>query len=234
MAFDVMRPPFNDIRVRRAFAFAADRKTLVDVATGGYQFPATGGFVPPGMPGHSSEIGLPYDAEHARRLLAEAGYPHGRSFPIVTLRHHRYSIMTRISDYLLGQWFENLGVRVSREIVDVGRIHESLDGETPHLWLAGTAADYPDPNDFLTARSVGQTGWRNGVYDKLVDEAGRASDQMQRMSLCKEADRILIEDAPIVPLFYGRFHLLLKPWVRSFPVSPQGTHHLKDVIIEPH
>jgi len=79
--FDVSRPPFDDRRVRRAFTLATDRETLADVILRGYASPATGGFVPPGMPGHSPGIGLPYDPEAARRLLAEAGYPGGRGFP---------------------------------------------------------------------------------------------------------------------------------------------------------
>ena len=64
--------PFNDIRVRRAFAFAIDRERLADVVLRGYHIPATGGVVPLRMPGHSSGISLPYDPERARQLLAEA------------------------------------------------------------------------------------------------------------------------------------------------------------------
>ena len=83
MAFDVRRAPFDDPRVRRAFAYALDRETLAGVTLGGYFSPASGGLVPPGMPAHSPGIGLPYSPERARDLLAEAGYPGGRGFPTV-------------------------------------------------------------------------------------------------------------------------------------------------------
>ena len=82
LQFDVSRPPFDDVRVRRAFVLATDREALVKAARPDC-FPATGGFVPPGMPGHSPGIGLPYDPGQARRLLAEAGYPGGQGFPVV-------------------------------------------------------------------------------------------------------------------------------------------------------
>ena len=83
VGFNVSRPPFNNRRVRQALALAIDRETLASVVLGGYDSPALGGFVPPGMPGHSPGIGWPFDPERARRFLAEAGYPEGRGFPAV-------------------------------------------------------------------------------------------------------------------------------------------------------
>jgi ABC-type oligopeptide transport system substrate-binding subunit len=80
VGFNVSRSPFDDRRVRRAFALATDRETLADVALRGYVAPGTGGFIPPGMPGHSAGIGLSYDPEGARKLLAEAGLPEGPWF----------------------------------------------------------------------------------------------------------------------------------------------------------
>jgi oligopeptide transport system substrate-binding protein len=77
VGFDVSRPPFGDVRVRRAFALATDRGILANVVLRGHGAPATGGFIPPGMPGHSPEIGLPYNPDQARQLLGEAGYPGG-------------------------------------------------------------------------------------------------------------------------------------------------------------
>ena len=82
LQFDVSRPPFDDVRVRRAFVLATDREALVKT-TRPDCFPATGGFVPPGMPGHLPEIGLPCDLGQARQLLTEAGYPGGQGFPVV-------------------------------------------------------------------------------------------------------------------------------------------------------
>ena len=79
-----------------------------------------------------------------------------------------------------------------------------------------------------------ETGWRNETYDRLVEEARRLTDQGERMKLYGQADRILIEEAPIMPFTYGRSGYLLKPWVRRFPTSPMKVWFWKDIIIEPH
>jgi oligopeptide transport system substrate-binding protein len=112
VGFDVTRPPFDDPRLRRAFVLAADRETL---AAGFYhnEFLATGGFIPPGMPGHAPGIGLPYDPEYARRLMAEAGYPGGSGFPLITLLIPSSARMETACDYLQRQWQEILAVTIA-------------------------------------------------------------------------------------------------------------------------
>jgi oligopeptide transport system substrate-binding protein len=231
VAFDASRPPFDDVRVRRAFGMATDRKTLADVVMQGYVSPATGGFVPPGMPGHSPNIGLPYDPAQARQLLAEAGYPGGRGFPVVDAYAFR-AIESR-SEYLRAQWRENLGVEIAWETIDWAAFLDRLGKEPPHLFNAMWSADYPDPDNFLRvgyARTW--AGWRNETYDRLVEKARRVADQEERMKLYRHAERILVEEAPILPLAYERDHLLVKPWVKRYPTSGIKTAFWKDVVIE--
>jgi len=233
VGFDVSRPPFYDPRVRRAFVLALDREMLADVAMKGDVFPAMGGFVPPGMPGHSAGIALPYDPERARELLAEAGYPGGRGFPAVDLLA-LYGTEPAV-EYLQAQWRENLGIEIIWEIIEWAMSLDRLDREPPHVLLMGWMADYPDPDNFLRVCATQRyIWWRNETYDKLVEEARRATDQEERMRLYQQADRILVEEAAIVPLTYRRYHLLVKPWVKKFPTSPMKVWFWKDVIIEPH
>ena len=78
-----------------------------------------------------------------------------------------------------------------------------------------------------------ETGWRNETYDRLVEEARRLTDQGERMKLYGQADRILVEEAAIIPLYYGREHWLVKPWVSKYPLSP-SRRFWKDVVIEAH
>jgi oligopeptide transport system substrate-binding protein len=223
--FDVGRPPFDDSRVRRAFVLATDREALVDVFRRGYQDAATGGFVPPGLPGHSKDIGLPYDPERARELLAEAGYPGGGGFPGAEMRGGR--LTDEEIEHLGAQWRENLGVEV--------RWCDESEGGLPHLRVRAWVPDYPDPDSFVRDCKLPRgTGWQSEAYERLVEKARRSMDQKERIRLYKQADRMLIEEAVVMPLFYGRFHALVKPWVKSFPLSPIKYWFWKDVIIEPH
>jgi oligopeptide transport system substrate-binding protein len=235
VGFDVNRPPFDDERVRRAFTLATDIETLADVALGGYVFPATGGFVPPGIPGHSPGIGLPYDPEGARHLLAEAGYPGGHGFPTIdALTMDRPDALVTI-EYLQAQWLENLGVEITWKTMELEPFLDRVFRERPQMYLTGWVADYPDPDGFLRVSEWRFTaGWQNNAYDELVEGARRVMDQEERMRMYAEADRILVKAAPILLLAYGRFDILVKPWVRTYPSPPIKTWFWKDVVVEAH
>jgi oligopeptide transport system substrate-binding protein len=234
--FDVSRPPFDDRRVRQAFVLATDRDRLADVGLGGYSSPATGGFIPLGIPGHLPGIGLPYDPGQARILLAEAGYPKGRGFPDVDCLNPRHPSAKAMAEYLQSQWWENLGVEIKWEAMELAIFLDKLDRAAPHIFVIGWTADYPDPDNFLRVSAIRRnTRWRNEAYDRLVEEARRVTDQGERMKLYGQADRILVEEAPIMPLMYARQHILVKPWVSHYPTSGiMRRDFWKDVIIEPH
>jgi oligopeptide transport system substrate-binding protein len=233
VAFSVKQPPFDDVRVRRAFALATDAETLADVVLRGYSFPATGGFVPPVMPGHSAGIGLPYDPGRARQLLAAAGYPDGCGFPDVEFFTEQY--FEPHIEYLQMQWRENLGVEIVCETMEPATYYDRLNRQPPHVYVTGWIADYPDPDSFLRMFPIWRwSGWRNRPYEKLVEEARKVLDQGKRMNLYAQADRILVDEAVIVPLTYERTHMLVKPWVSRYPTSALERWFWKDVIIEPH
>jgi ABC-type oligopeptide transport system substrate-binding subunit len=77
-------------------------------------------------------------------------------------------------------------------------------------------------------------GWRNRAYEELVEGALRVLDQAERMRTYQQADKMLLEEAPILPLCYGRFHMLMKPWVKKLATSPLKWWSWKDVVLEPH
>jgi oligopeptide transport system substrate-binding protein len=231
LAFDVRRPPFDDPRVRRAFAHATDREWLVDVAMGGRFFPATGGLVPPGMPGHSPGISLPYDPDRARQLLAQAGYPGGQGFPSVEAPDQEALI-----SHLQPQWQRILGIEITRTRGDFrgpGSFYDQLRAEPPRMAAMGGQVSTLDPDGYLRAILRFST-WRDKAYFALVEKARSVMDPRERMRLYAQADRILVEGAAFVPLTYGRVHWLVKPWVTAFPFSALGHFIFKDVIIEPH
>jgi ABC-type oligopeptide transport system substrate-binding subunit len=225
-AFDVSRPPLHDPRVRRALVMAVDREATLDTLSPGAFAPPAGGLVPPGVPGHSPGIAVPYDPEQARRLLAEAGYPGGRGFRAL----HGIAGGSTIVLCELWQtaWRGILGIEIEWEVPT-----ERFDGPGyragADMFPAHWGAAYPDPDSFLRAGIYRErTHWRHEAYDRLVEQARRLTDQSERMRLYRQADQILTEEAPIVPVAYGAWHWLVKPWVRN------AVRGWKDIIIEPH
>ncbi|MFQ6102175.1 MAG: ABC transporter substrate-binding protein [Anaerolineae bacterium] len=233
LGFDVRRPPFDDPRVRRAFALATDQETLANVVMGGHVYPGTDGFLSPGMPGHSAGIGLPYDPAGAQQLLAEAGYPGGEGFPAKCL--HTSCDRAYVSESLRAGWREVLGIEMAGEELEWPRFLDRLNNDAPSVFLLGFPAFYPDPDCFLRASFFRRyTGWHSETYVELVEQARRATDQRERMAMYQQADRTLIQEAVIIPLAYARLHLLVKPWVKRLPTSWNKWWFWKDVIIEPH
>jgi ABC-type oligopeptide transport system substrate-binding subunit len=227
LALDVTRPPFDNLLLRQALAMAIDKEALANVALTGLYPPASGGFVPSGMPGHVPGIGLPFNLERARELLAHAGYPGGRGFPTVNARVLDANIYRIISRELHMVWQENLGVNIEFKPMP--------PAAGAHLLLTGVAPDYLDPDTFLRVNNWSpETGWRDPTFEGLVEQARRVADPQQRLAMYRQAEEILTEQAALLPLLYGRFHILLKPWVLKYPTSPLFSPYWKDAVIESH
>jgi ABC-type oligopeptide transport system substrate-binding subunit/DNA-binding SARP family transcriptional activator len=233
--FDAGQPPFDDSHVRQALALAIDREQLTDVIFKGFHSPATGGLLPPGMPGHSPGIGLPYDPERSRQLLAGAGYPDGHGFP--TLDALLLNTFAPLGEYLHAQWQKNLGIEVPWKTVDWEEyIHiNTIAGLQANMVIFGIYPAYPDPESLLGIEiTQNSTNWRHAGYERLVKQARRLQDQEVRMQLYQQAEHILIAEAAIVPLCYHWYPMLVKPWIEKFTISAVLDWFWKDVIIEPH
>jgi ABC-type oligopeptide transport system substrate-binding subunit len=234
--FDTSRPPFDDRRVRQALAQAVDKHQLATVNYLGQASPASGGLVPPGMPGHVPGIAWPFDPEAARDLLAEAGYPGGRNFPLAkTLVGRRDSYWM---DPVLDQWISELSIEFHREYVEY-YADWSREG-VPHIHGFGWLADNPDPDNFLRvsphAGNVPELvlRWQTSTFDDLLNKARQLQDQKERMALYRQAEEILVEEVPIIPILHQRMHILVKPWIKNIRQSGYTGFVLKDIIIEPH
>jgi ABC-type oligopeptide transport system substrate-binding subunit len=130
-----------------------------------------------------------------------------------------------------------LDVETKLEVIEWSELDKRMNNEPPAISVIGWGADCPDPDYFLRS-SVIQDGtqWRNEAYDELVGTAKRIVDQKKRMKLYRQADRMLVEEAPVLPLAYGRSGLLIKSWVKKYPTSPLAIYSWfgKEVVIEPH
>ena len=182
------------------------------------------------MAGHCPDVGLPYDPAEARRLLAEAGYPGGQGFPKVEALSGLLGLafIHRLSD----EWREDLGVEVEWKEVIWAEYLSRTRRDPPDLWWWAWGADYPDPDSFMRTGILdadpGRTGWHHDRYEELVERARRILDRSERIELYRQAERLLAEEAPLMPYFYWRRKKLIKPWVKN------GLGPWKDVIIEPH
>jgi ABC-type oligopeptide transport system substrate-binding subunit len=233
LALDCSRSPFDQARVRRAFALATNRAALSGVASFA-AFPATGGVIPPGAPGHVADIALPYDPQEARKELAQAGYPGGRGFPCVT------AVITKGLEDALQElasgWHEALGVDVNCQSLEWADFMARMATDRPQLFVIGTSAYVPDPHQILAPdHYLGPMyGWHHEEYQSLTEHAKLLQDPNRRLELYAQAERILVDEAPLVPLMYGISFTLVKPWVTRYPTSLLKWPFWKDVVIEPH
>ncbi len=202
---NVTRPPFDDRRVRQAFARAIDREALTRHVTRAGEFPWSG-FVPKNMPNYPGVRGLDFDPAEARRLLAAAGYPGGRGFPAVELIYNTNETHRAIAQAIQQMWKEHLGVEVRLTNLEwkvyLARMKE-LDYQVAR---AGWIGDYVDPNTFLdmwiTGGGNNQTGWSNARYDSLIRQAAETVDPEARTRLLVEAETILVRDElPVLPIY---------------------------------
>lgn len=200
--FDTTRPPFDDVRVRRAVAQAVDWRRLIPLVVGDTSQLATS-MVPPGIPGRSDEDFLPpYDPDNARELLADAGYPDGDGFPDTTLM----TFGTGFDAAVVAEVRRELGIELRYETMS-GDYFGRLAIEPPNMWSMGWVADYPGPNDFLgillgTGSSNNYGHWTSDEFDEAIGDALQTSDPEEQRAAFDRAETIVRDDAPVIPLSY--------------------------------
>jgi ABC-type oligopeptide transport system substrate-binding subunit len=202
--FSADAPPFDDVRVRQAFAAAVDWRRIATLAVDEPESVATS-MVPPGIPGRSDRDVLPaYDPDRARELLSEAGYPGGQGFPVVTI----LSGGSPYDDAVIAELERELSVDVRAETMDFDAYFARLDDEAPQMWFLSWVADYPGRNDFLGVLlgtgSVNNYGrWSSAEFDAAIQDAGAATDEATAAAAFDRAEDIVQRDAPVIPVTYG-------------------------------
>ena len=229
VVMDTTRPPFDDPKVRRAFAMAVDREKLIEeVLEGGVKL--ANGLLPPGIPGyHASLRGIPYDPEMARQLLAESQYAEELPEIIYTVPFDGASSTVR---FMIDAWREELGVDVKAEPVPDEDYFYELESVAEHLYSYGWVADYPDPENFLDLllhSSRHDARYVNEESDSLVEQARVERDYDVRLGLYQQAEQLLMDDAGIIPLYHSQDFVLVRPHVEGFRVLPIGQLDLSGI-----
>jgi len=236
LGFRCDRPPFDDPRLRHAFVRSVDHAAVDAMNHRLGHVPAGGGFVPPGMPGHSPDIRLQYDPDTARRLMKEAGYAGGRGFPPVRMLIGRRADALAMAELLQRCWQDVLGVTVHTDMLPAEQFFQQL-ADPPALFILAWTVDFAEPYLFLalpfhSASPSSRIRWRNSRYDRLVEGATSTADPNRRMEMYHRADYLLVaEEAAVLPLSYGQRVMLIKPWVQDFPAASYSVALYKDVVV---
>ncbi len=221
--FNVTKPPFDDVNVRKAFSYAVDRTLIVENVTKGGQEPARW-FSRPGLVAAldaGTDFGPPVtaDLDQAKQLLAESSFGSVDKLPEINLVMNQVESHVKIGEAVQQMWKENLGVDVNLVTQEWKVYLETLDEDPPQIWRLGWCSDYPDASNFLkdvfrSDSGNNHTKWGNDEYDKLVDEAARETDLAKRKEIYTQAEKILIEDeSVIVPLYWYTRMELTKPYI---------------------
>ncbi|PYJ37557.1 MAG: peptide ABC transporter substrate-binding protein, partial [Verrucomicrobia bacterium] len=232
---NVTRPPLNNRLVRRALAMAIDRQSIVDRVTRGAQLPASC-FTPPNTAGYTCESSIPYDVDLARRTLVQAGYPNGRGLPPIEILFNTSENHKLIAEAVQQMWRQNLNVAATLVNQEEKVYFDSRRQMNYQVIRSTWIGDYVDPNSFLdlwvTNGANNQTGWSNTDYDRLIGEASQTGDQAARYAAFQKAEAILLEDAPILPVYFYTHAFLIRPSVKGWYPTILDHHPYKYVWLE--
>ena len=236
LRFNTTRKPLDDVRVRRALALAIDREAIAGTVLHGSRLPAYH-YVPPGAAGYQSEARQPHDPAAARELLAQAGFPGGKGFPRLEVLMNSDVVNTRILEAVQSMWRTELGVDVALVSQDFRVYLDAMKGLRYDITRARWVGDYDDPNTYLDMYLTGggnnQTGWSNATYDKLIAQAAAAPDPAARFAIFQQAEKLLLDEAPIAPVLFGARVQLVRPEVQNWHGNLLGVRRYQTLSLAP-
>lgn len=220
------QPAFRDRRVRRAIAEAIDRDTIIRIVYKGAVLKA-GGFLPPGVIGYSPQTAaIPYDPVHARKLLAEAGFAGGKSFPHLVLEHTQQNPeVASTAQIIRDNLQQNLGLEVDLREREAATFFSDIGTKKVPFYTVGWIA--ADPHDVMavqmrTGGLYNTLSYSNPQFDAAVDRGDAEFDLKKRAAAYEEADRIQLDDVAALPINYLRIPYLVRPTVRGLEYNGTG------------
>ena len=221
--------------IRQALNQAINKREICEKVLQAGQQPARS-MVPPGLAGYELAECGEYDVENARRLLAEAGYPGGSGLPLIEVLYNSSQAHQQIAETIGEYWQRNLGVKVRLRSLEWGSFLSTTQKLEYQIARAGWIGDYPDPNTFLDLFISGgpqnETGWSSKDYDRLIEAAQNEENPRQRLQLLHDAEAILMDELPIIPIYSYVSVNLVNPRIKGFYSNAQDLHPLTDIYID--
>jgi oligopeptide transport system substrate-binding protein len=240
LGFNTTRPPFDDANVRRAFTQALDKDRIISLIFRNLVQRADG-ILPPGIPGYNQDlVGLDYDVDEAIELIKQSPYGDASNLPPITITTSGYGgLVSPVLEAAITQWRDNLGVEVTIRVLEPEWYVYHLKEEKDEMFDMGWVADYPHPEDFLnvlfhTGAESNFAEYSNPAVDAIMEQAGIETDEAVSLELYRQAEQMLVDDAAILPLWFGENYILVKPYVQGYDLNPLGFAWLNKVSILPH
>ncbi|VBB08986.1 Hypothetical protein LUCI_4272 [Lucifera butyrica] len=239
--FNTQKAPFDNVKVRQAFALAISREELVKNVIKGGKKPAYAwvapGLLDPDTGKDFREEGGNYaveDAAQAKKLLADAGYPGGKGLPPVTILYNTSELNKAVAEAIQEMWKKNLGVAVGITNQETKVFLDSRNQGAFQVARASWIGDYADPMTFLDVfrDPDNDAKYYNPAYNRLVLQAQSTIDQKIRMRDMHAAEKILFDDAVIIPIYYTTQPYVARPYVKGYSWSVLGLADFKTAYIE--
>lgn len=234
----------KDPKVRKALTLSINRQLIVDNVTKGGQVPAYS-FVPKGILDSKGKdfASKEYykangDIDEAKKLLAEAGYPDGKGLPKIVLSYNTNEAHQNIAQAVQDMWKKNLNIEVELRNEEWKVFQQTRNTKNYIIARHGWIADYVDPMTFLdmwTSKSGNNdAGYNNPKYDELITSAKKESDEAKRLDYLHQAEGVLMEDMPIIPIYYYSNVICSKEYVKNVRKSPLGFVFFDKAVVEKH
>ncbi len=234
----VKKSPLRFQKIRQAINYGFDRRKMMLYLRNSIGIAAESGFVPCGLPSFDSVHvkGYQYNVGKAKQLLAEAGYPDGKNLPAIKLL--TIPIYGDLGSYIANE-LRQIGINIQVEVIQKSLLLEQTSKSQALFFRGSWIADYPDAENYLSVfysknpAPPNYTRYKNPVYDALYEKALSEKNESLRYNLYQQMDRLIIADAPVVPLWYDMAIHLVHTNIKDFPANSLNLLELRRTKISP-
>jgi len=248
LALNYLTPPFNNIKVRQAFALAINKDLLNKSVNRGAHKP-TNNIIPPNFPAYNPNIKGPDgtsstagNPDKAKQLLQEGlqelGIKSAADLPVLTFTNRNQKLTQDIASSIIQQWQDNLGVKVKQDVLELAKFNDTIQAaqnnpKGAQIWFAGWGADYSDPQDWLSvffAKGVSNNQSNYGqnntsaaaeqqAVQKELQQADASSNQEERFKIYQDAEQKIVNDVGWIPLYHRNINRLINPKVVNYELN---------------